>query len=340
MSEKVTTIFIEDTGIRLLISKGKEVVRWASAPLEPGLVSGSIILDEARVAEKLKELFLRAEISAGKVIAGLSGLNSLYRLITLPELPKAILPEAVRHEAGRVIPASLDEVYLSYQTIPAPSGETRAFLAAYSRKETDVLVSTLRRAGLKPTTLDLLPLSLCRTVNKPKAIIASVRSGCLDIIVMVNAIPQVIRNLPLHGEATLSSENITAISEELERTVAFYNSSHTEEPLDSTVPVFVSGDLAEAQDHWQSLVGTQMYPVSELPSPMEHPKGFPANEFMVNIGLALKRVPLAKEGAYFSLVNLNALPEIYKKERESGSRVADPIDPAIRIGILAIMGFL
>lgn len=340
MAEKVTTVFIEDTGIRLLIAKGRQVVRWASAPLEPGLVSGSVILDEPRVADKLKELFQRAEVSGGKVIAGLSGLNSLYRLITLPVLPKAILPEAVRREAGRVIPASLDEVYLSYQTIPAPSGETRALLAAYSRKETDVLVSTLRRAGLKPTMLDLSPLSLCRTLNKPKAIIASVRSGCLDIIVMVNGIPQVIRNLPLHGETTLSSENMTAIAEELERTVSFYNSSHAEEPLDSTVPVFVSGDLAEAHDHWQSLVGAQKYPVSVLPSPMEHPKGFPANEFMVNIGLALKKVALEKEGAYYSLVNLNALPDIYRPERVSGSRIADPIAAAVGLGILALLYFI
>ena len=68
--------------------------------------------------DKLKELFTLTNVSTGKVIAGLSGLNSLYRLITLPELPEAVRDEAVKHEARRVIPVSLDQVHLAYQALP------------------------------------------------------------------------------------------------------------------------------------------------------------------------------------------------------------------------------
>ena len=64
-----------------------------------------------------------------------------------------------------------------------------------------------------------------------------------------------------------------------------------ETPLDSTVPVFICGDLAEAPDTWQSLVGQSGYTVSALPSPVEAPEGFNPNEFMVNIGHTRKGVP-------------------------------------------------
>ncbi len=337
MAKKVTTVFIEDSSVRILESKGKQVVRWASAPLEPGLVSGGVIVDENKVAERLKELITQAKLNVRKVTAGLGGLNSLYRLITLPQLPENILPEAVKREAARVIPVPLDEVYLSYQRLPSPTGETHVFLAAFPRNETDVTISTLRLAGLEPNIIDLSPLALSRVINQKKAIIVSARSSYLDIIVLVNRVPQVIRSLSLHGESESLSDNIASIAEELERTVAFYNSSHPEEPLDAKVPVLVSGDLAEAPETWQALVGSLKLSVSLLTSPMEYPESFPANEFMVNIGLALKGYPLAKEGEYFSLVDFNALPEAYRPMRIKRSAILIPAGIVVGIGVLVFL---
>jgi len=57
--------------------------------------------------------------------------------------------------------------------------------------------------------------------------------------------PSVIRSLSLPGEGKSLAENIATINEEFSRTVAFYNSSHQQAPLDSSVPVFVSGDLVK-----------------------------------------------------------------------------------------------
>ena len=74
------TLYIEDTDIQLLVASGKQVQKWARVPLEPGLVSDGVILDEAQVADKFKELFKLEKVTAGRVIAGLSGLNSIYRL--------------------------------------------------------------------------------------------------------------------------------------------------------------------------------------------------------------------------------------------------------------------
>ena len=101
MAKRVTTLFIRDNNINLLVMKGRRVEKWANLPLEPGLVSQGLIVDEAQEASRVKELFKLERVTTRKVIAGLSGQNSLYRIITLPELPEAILPEAVKHEASR-----------------------------------------------------------------------------------------------------------------------------------------------------------------------------------------------------------------------------------------------
>ena len=335
MAKKVTTLFIRDDNINLLEMKGRQVDKWASLALEPGLVSEGLILDEAQVAGKIRQLYKLAKVTTGKVIAGLSGLNSLYRTITLPELPEAIRTEAVRHEASRVLPVSLDEVYLSYQLIPAMRGETRVFLTAFPRNTADALLRTLRQAGVEPNVMDLAPLALSRIPNEPRAIIVNSRLDHLDIIVMADRLPQVIRSLSLPTEAESLSEKLPAISEEVSRTVTFYNSSHQETPLDSTVPVLVCGELAEAPDTWQSLVGSLGCPVSPLPPPVAFPESFNPNEFMVNIGLALKELPHEAGEANFSIVNFNALPQTYLPKPFPMSRIFVPIGIIVGVGLVA-----
>ena len=337
MAKRVTTLFIRDTSIDLLVMKGEQVEKWASSPLGPGLVSQGLIVDEAQVADKVEQIFKETGAQTTKVITALSGHDSLYRIITLPELPEAVLPEAVRREAKRTIPTPLDEVYFSYQRLPAvASGESRIFLATFPRNLVDALVRTLRQAGVKPYVMDLAPLALCRIPDEPRAIIVNARLDYLDVAVIADRLPQVIRRLSLPGETESLEERLPLIAEEFNRTVAFYNSSHLETPLDSTVPVFVCGDLVEAPEPWQSLVGESGYTVSALTSPVEPPEGFNPNEFMVNIGLALKELLPEKEEANFSLVNFNALPEAYMPPRFSIVRVLLPVVTVIGIGLIVL----
>jgi len=335
MAKKITTLFIRDTNINLLVMKGEQVEKWASLPLEPGLVSQGLIVDEAQVADKVKQIFKETEVTASKVITALSGHDSLYRIITLPDLPEAILPEAVRREAKRTIPTPLEEVYFSYQRLPTVTrGEGRIFLVTFPRDRVDALVRTLRQAGVKLHIMDLAPLALCRIPNEPRAIIVNARLDHLDVMVIADRLPQVIRRLSLPSEAESLEEKLSLIAEEFNRTVAFYNSSHMEKPLDSNVPVFVCGDLAEAPETWQSVVDQSGYSVSPLISPVEPPEGFSSNDFMVNIGLALKELLPEKEEANFSLVNFNALPEVYVPPRFSIVRVLIPVGIVVGIALI------
>ena len=337
MAKKVT-LYIEDTEIKLLVTKGMQVEEWASLLLEPKLVSDGVIVDEDQVAESIKKLYKLGGVSAKKVIAGLSGLNSIFRVITLPELSPALLPEAVMNEARRVIPLPLEQVYLSHQPIPSPKGETRLFLVAYPRNSTDTLLRTLRKAGLKPDVMDLAPLALARCANAPEAIIINSWLTYLDIVIITDRMPQVIRSLSLPTEAVSIEEKLPVIAEELARTVAFYNSSNPGKPLDSSVPVFVCGDLAEVSDSWPSLVGKAGYPVSELLPPIQFPETFSTGKFMVNIGLAIKGQLPGGEENYYSIVDFNALPGAYQPPGISLTRIFVPVAIAVGIGALVYGG--
>jgi Tfp pilus assembly protein PilN len=73
---------------------------------------------------------------------------------------------------------------------------------------------------------------------------------------------------------------------------------------------------------------------------MESSESFNPSEFMVNIGLAFKELFPEKAGSNFSLVNFNALPEIYLPKAVPLSAILTPIGVIIGIGLLVYMGFM
>ena len=312
MAKRVVTLYIDDTSIRLLVAKGKRVEKWAHLPLEPGLVSDGAIVEEAEVAAKIKELLKAQGVTTKKVIAGMSGLHCLTRPITLPKVPKAVLPEAIMREAERIMPLPMEQLYISWQIIPVPGEEMQVFLLALPRNVADALVKTLRQAGVEPYLIDIAPLALTRVASKATAIIADVQPARLDVIIMVDGIPQPVRTLSLPSTALTLAEKLPTMTAELTRTINFYNSNHPEKPLDPDTPIFCSGELAQEPEACQSLASELKYPVLPLSSPLEGPEDLAQDQYIVNIGLALKELSLPKAEVNFPLVNLNALPEVYK----------------------------
>jgi type IV pilus assembly protein PilM len=334
MAKEATTIYIDDSAIWVLTTKGRQAQKWVNMPLEPGLVKDGVILEEDAVANRVNELWRSQKIGTGRVIAGISGINCLYRLLTLPELSRDLLPEAVMREAGRVLGIPLEQLYLSWQTLPSSRGEILVYLAASPKNSVDALISTLRKAGLNPYLMDLKPLALARTITEPRAIIIDLQPTNFDIVVVADGIPQVARSLPLTQQVPLE-EKATVIKKEIDRAITFYNSSHVDNPIEVSVPLLVSGELTNQQDAWKALIGKQERPVQALSLPMETPENFPPGQYVTNIGLALKEVLASEKGAIaYSLVNFNALPEVYIPKARTLSEVL--FIPTIVAGIILV----
>jgi len=334
MARAITTIYIDDAAIRVLVARGRNVVKWATLPLGVGLVKDGLVVKQEEVAERIKELWQREKIESSRVVAGVSGINCLYRLLTLPELSRELLPEAVKREADRVLGVPIEQLYLSWQVLPSPRGEALVYLVASPKAPMDAMVATLRHAGLNPYLMDVRPLALARTVTEPRAIIVDLQRGNFDIVIMVDSMPQVARSLPVNREATLE-EKATIIKQELERAIVFYNSSHADKPIEVSVPLFVSGELADQENVWKILTGRQERPVRVLSLPVQAPEAFPATEYVTNVGLALKEVLTSEKGAIaYSIINFNALPEVYVPKPRSLSEIL--FLPTIVTGIVLV----
>jgi len=336
----VITVYVDDASLRILVTSGKSIENWADLPLEPGLVKDGVVIDKTSVADKISHLLAEQSIEARKVIAGLSGLHCISRLLKIPRLSKSLQVEGITREAGRVIPVPLEKLYISWQVISTSQDEMVVFLVAFPRNVADAMIETLRLAGLDPYIMDLKPLALARVANTDTAIIADVQPTDIDIVVIVDRIPQLIRTLSLPHTVESWPGTLTTIKGEIDRTAKFYNSSHADSPLDTSVPILISGELAEHPQEYEQLAGDLGYTVMPLSSPLECPGELPSNKYMVNIGLALKEIGPSKSKSQVSLVNFNVLPDEYKPRQRSISEYIPVASIVVAAGLLAYLGFM
>ncbi|MBM3143198.1 MAG: hypothetical protein FJ005_09220 [Chloroflexi bacterium] len=298
----MVTLDIEDTSIKMLVVKGKQVEAVASLPLEPGLVRDGIVIDTATVSQRLTELLSAHGINEKKVVVSISGIHSIYRVVNLPRLPQKLLDEAAKQEMERVMLVPLNELYTSWQAISVSDIETAMCIVGLPRNTVDAMLDTLNQAGLKPEAMDVRPLALARVADERDAIIINVQPVGFDIVVMIDGVPELIRSLPFPASAASVPDKISEVKEELERTVAFYNSSHKENPITHYTAAFVSGELGEM------LAGTLEYQVKPLPQLLSYTDSLNTSEYAANIGLALK---MMRTDVSQARVNINVTPEAY-----------------------------
>jgi type IV pilus assembly protein PilM len=298
----MVTLDIEDTAIKIMSVKGRHIEAVAGLPLEPGLVHDGVVTDTATVSRHIVELMSAHGINERKVVVSISGLHSIYRVVNLPRLPKGLMDEAAKREMERVMSVPLNELYTSWQAISLSDIETTMCIVGLPRNTVDAMLDTLKQAGLKPEALDVRPLALARVTDERDAIIINVQQAGFDIVIMSDGIPELLRSLPFPTSAESIPDKISEVKEELERTVAFHNSSHKENPITNSTATFVSGELG------YTLASILEYRVKPLPQLLSYTGTLNIGEYATNIGLALKfmRADISQ-----TRVNINVMPEAY-----------------------------
>jgi hypothetical protein len=310
MAREVVTLNIEDTRLRLMVSRNRKVRLAVTESLETGIVRNGTVLDRNKLAQAVAGLFRSQRVKSTRVIAAVSGASAFYRLVSIPPVPPAMLAEAVRREGERVMPVSVSELYLSYQVLARSHRDTLLCIVGVTRRPIETQVQAMKEAGLSPFMMDVKPLAMARAVNEPEGILIDVQDGTFDIALVVNGLPQVIRSLPFSKLNLSLAEKEPAIREEMERIVKFYNSTHKDRPLQASIPLFLSGEIDdEAATQLGNSLGYSNKPLPQVPFELH---GLDIRPYLVNFGLALKATDAADRIAG---MNLNVLPEIYFRRK-------------------------
>ncbi len=326
MAKRIVTLEIDTTAIRLIETTEGKVVKWASLALDPTLFEEGVISDPRALSAAVRQLMDSSGIKARDAIASVSGLYSVSRIVAVSNPPGGgvITREAVLEAARERMPLSMDELYLSWQTIAAGSeGGQQVLVVGVPRDVIDAEMLALRAAGINSRTLDFKAMALARAVNKEQALILNIEPSSFDIVIVVNGIPEVMRTLAWQQDNLTEEERVEHLAMNLEMTVGFYNSHHSDTPLDPATPFLITGQVSGDLDLMEKLPARVGYPIESLAPPLECPKHMPVAQYAVNIGLALKgRTPsksLEQDG--YLPPDINLLPETYKPWRPSARQV-------------------
>ncbi len=335
MSRNTTTLYIDDAGIRLLVTRGKRITKLASVPLETGLNYIDTPEKEQELSEKIRQLFRSNKISEKKVILGISGLRCLTRPVTLPELPKAMIGEAVVREAKRVLPVPPEQLYISWQVVAASAGKLLVFMIAVPRQMADMLMRILHNAGLKPYLMDIKPVALARLAREATSILVDVQSLEFDIVIMVGGLPQPIRTVSFPQEELTLSDKALIVKNELEKTLEFYNANNPDLQVPPSTPILVSGELSEEPEIYQVLGADIGLQTELLVSPLKCLKHLDPSQYLANVGLTLKE-SLRDAGPL--LANFNTLPEPYQPRQIPTNKLMAIPAAAAAVALVALLG--
>ncbi len=283
------SIVIEATDIRYLALQKGRVSRWGSAPLAAGLVSEGLITNPMEVGRALEGLFARENLDRRRVVAAICGLRSIPRLLTMPRLQASMMEAAISREAKREMPVSLENLYLSWQSLPSTGDQQRIYLLGVPRDLVDALYRTFQAAGIPLQALDLKPLALVRAVSREEAVIVNLEQDMLDLILVVDYLPAIMRTFTVNP-ALSPLAKVDRLVSELNQTIHFYNDSHPTAPIEANTPVCLTGRLLSQREAIERFRGAMDRPVERPLAPLPCPEELPVPEYMVNLGLVMKAV--------------------------------------------------
>ena len=128
MAKHITTLYINDKSIRLMVTNGKKISKLAEVPLDMDLEDVSNEEKEEELVNKIKHLFSANKIGPTRFIFGMSGLHSLSRPVVLPLLPKAMQEEAMTREAKRLLPVPPEQLTFPGRYYPVMKTECEHLL--------------------------------------------------------------------------------------------------------------------------------------------------------------------------------------------------------------------
>jgi type IV pilus assembly protein PilM len=117
------------------------------------------IPDENQRNEALRKLVSESGLKGRDVVSSVSGRSVIVRYVNLRRMDKSELQNAIRFEADKYIPFSVDEVVLDCQPIDGAENlgpdEMKVLLVAVKRNLIEEHVAMLRGAGVNPVVIDV-----------------------------------------------------------------------------------------------------------------------------------------------------------------------------------------
>jgi len=195
-------------------------VDFSSGEKKKGIYKGSKLrLQGGHLQKYLKKLLKKMPLKSKQAYVSMAGFNGLVALIELPNMKKEELDQAVEFEAHKYIPASLDEVFLSWDIVSRKNIKKNKLIKKIGKESNApekveiLLVAALKEevlkyekiisdSGLKMKALELEMFSMVRSLvgnDLGNFIIIDIGARNSNIILTEKGIVKINRSVDMGG---------------------------------------------------------------------------------------------------------------------------------------------
>ncbi|HLH72138.1 MAG TPA: pilus assembly protein PilM [Chloroflexota bacterium] len=289
LARQLVAASIEGVRLQALSYCNQRVDGWASVPVDESFFRGGQIVDPVGLGGAIDEAFDQLNLSRRRVIWSLPAHQATFKVVDLPQLQGEELRQAVHDEAERSLGVSPDDSYIFWQRLTGRIKRRRVFILAVPKTVVLTTLEALDAANIRPLAMDLRPLAIARAVGRTDAIIVNLEETSLDVIIVVDNVPVLMRSLPLSGTAIGRETAQNRLVEETERLLTYYDDANPDRPLDADAPIFLTGSWSGGISLSERIRAATRHPIGRLSPGVAHPPDFPVIEYLVNLGLALKQ---------------------------------------------------
>ncbi|HLN18970.1 MAG TPA: type IV pilus assembly protein PilM [Patescibacteria group bacterium] len=168
-------------------------------------------LYEIILPDYIKKMMKEAKIKNGSAYVSIPAFGGLITLIEFPPMAKEDMEQAIRFEAHKYVPTSLDEVVLSWDIIGhsgpeqnnLPDGKTQVLLVAASKNKVMRYEKMINNASLRLNSLEIESFSMVRSLignDQGNFIVADIGSRVCNILLVERGAIRANRNIDAGGE--------------------------------------------------------------------------------------------------------------------------------------------
>ncbi len=170
--------------------------------------SKSSEIGESSLARTISELWKEQMIKSRRVKLVISDKSVYSRHISIPRVPEEELIKAIKWQAEKYIPFSIDDAIVDFQTLGSVSQKSPAqigIVIVAAKKETiNKYLSVLKTAGLVPIIVNITPFAVARSLLRsclPDKMVAVIDIGArvTSVIMLKGGCLQFVRNIELAG---------------------------------------------------------------------------------------------------------------------------------------------
>ena len=196
-------------GIELeyVAKKRPVVMRYHEVALPEGAVRNGEVVEENTVATALKQLWADGKFRSRDVVIGLGNQKVLARDLVVPRGSIESIREALPFQVQDLIPVPVADALLDFYPVAEVPSETgpavSGLLVAAVKSAVLANVNAVRKAGLWPVDVDLIPFALQRSIGADipgTAAVIDIGATSTNIVISTGGVPQFVRIIPAGGD--------------------------------------------------------------------------------------------------------------------------------------------